>query len=284
MRNIAVIDESFDIELSLTYQLLIQYSNRNFSFAIQDTAGMKFIAYKCYWFDSPVPRQKQADHIRNIINSDSYLTRAYQSVNFIYQTPVSVLVPSALFRKDSPGTYFRFSAALQPEDKILFRKIPAIDAFVLFPIPEDLLNQAGFMLQNVQFFHQASPLIEDAISGSRSDTDTAQVFASINSGSADLLVVKKEKLLLYNSFTVRNTEDLVFFILYLFEQFGLAQEESPVILSGFIELYPGLTELLQEYLKQVVIRRFPKAFSYSESFGELVPHQLLPLLNLSRCE
>lgn len=284
MRNIAVIDENFDIDLTSTYQLSIQYSSRNFSFAILDTASMKYIAYKCFWFDSPVPRQKQSDHIRNIINSDSYLTRAYKSVYFIYQTPVSVLVPSPLFRKEDPSAYFRFSAVLQPDDKVVYRKVTAIDAFVLFPIPEELMDQVSFMLQNVQFFHQACPLIEDAIPGSRGIPDTAQVFASINAGSADLLVVKNDKLLLFNSFLIKNTEDVVFYILYLYEQFGLSQEESPVILSGYIEMYPGCAELLQQYLKQVIIRKFPKVFTYSDSFGELATHQLLPLLNLSRCE
>ncbi len=284
MRNIAVIDDTFDIELASTYHLSIQYCSRNFSFVIRDASGTNFIAYKSHWFDKPVQKQEMADQIRGFLNADSFLTRSYKSVQFLYQTPVSVLVPSALFRKENPEAYFRFSADLLEEEKVHYRKIPSIDAFVLFPMPEDLINQVSFMLDKVQFFHQACPQIEAAMAETSGSADSSQVFAHINPGSADLLVVKQNKLILYNSFVIKNTEDLVFFILYLYEQFGLSQEETALNLSGFLERYPGAIELLNQYLKQAEISKFPKEYSFSNCFSDIVQHHLVSIINLSRCE
>lgn len=284
MRNIAVIDEAFDSSNTAAYHLSILYGERNFSFAILDTVSLRYIAFKNIWFDEPIPSPDLTNHIRSILNTESYLTRTFKSIFFLYQTPLSVLIPSPLFRPENPEEYFRFSSLLLPSDKILFRRIPAIDAYVIFPIPGDLMNQVGFMLQNVQFFHQACPQIDEAFSESQSLADAAQVIANIHPGFADLLIIKSNQLILYNSFTIKNTDDLVFFILYLYEQFSLSQEESPVILSGYIEMYPGITEVLHQYLKNIVIRKLPGIYTYSQSFSGLTQHHLSPLINLARCE
>ncbi len=284
MRNIAVIDGNFDGSLTSTYHLSIQYGHRNFSFAILDSASMKYLAYKSIWFEESAPKQSPADHIRTLLNSESYLTRAYKSISFIYQSPVSALVPSPLFSRENPEIYLKYSANLNPGEKVCFRKLPAADSFIVFPVAEDLMDQVNFMLRNVQFFHQACPQIEAALGESHQLKDTAQVFACIHPGFADLVIVKSEQLLFCNSFAVHNTEDLGYYILYLYEQFGLPHEETPIFLSGYAEMYGGLTDLLQCYIQQVSKSDFPAAFTYSDCFKGLPAHHLLPILNLARCE
>ena len=284
MRNIAIIDETFDSNATSAYHLSIQYCERFCSFAVLDTIRMKYIAFKNFWFADPIPFKNQAAHIRNLLHGESYLTRQYKSVFFMYVTPLSVLVPTALFRKENPEVYFKFSSKLLPTDKVIFRKIPAIDAYTVFPVPKELVNQVGIMLPDVEFFHQSCPQIGEAIAESGSRADHTRVIANINIGFVDLMIIQSNQLLLYNSFTIKNTDDLVFFILYLYEQFGLSQEESPVTLSGFIEMYPGAVELMNHYLKKIVIREFPSSYTYSHIFNELAQHQFSQILNLARCE
>jgi hypothetical protein len=283
MRNIAVIDEAFDGHISPECHLSVQYGDRSFSFAILDTASMKYLAFKHYWFENPIPRESQAEHLRNLLQVESYLSAAYNEVYFMYMTPVSVLIPAPLFRKEDPEAYFRFSSRIKPADRILFRKIPSIDAFVLFPVPDELITQASGVLQNVRFFHQACPQVEEAIAESAGQTGASRVVAHVSPGFADLMVIRSGQLVLYNSFIIKNANDLVFFILYLYEQFSLSQEETPLTLSGLIELYPGTVELLDQYLKQTAIRKFPANYVYSDSFRELTQHHHSPLINLARC-
>lgn len=284
MRNIAVIDGNFDGSLTSTYHLSIQYGHRNFSFAILDLASMKYLAYKSIWFEDSLPKQSPADHIRTLLNSESYLTRTYKSISFIYQSPVSALVPARLFSVENPEIYLKYSSNLNPGDKVCFRKLSAVDSFIVFPVAEDLMDQANFMLRNVTFFHQACPQIETALEDSHNRKERAQVYACIHPGFADLILVKSEQLLFCNSFAIHNTQDLAYYLLYLYEQFGLPHEETPIILSGFTEMYDGLTDLLQRYIQQVSLTGFPAAFSYSDCFKGLPAHHLLPILNLARCE
>lgn len=284
MRNIAIIDESFDSSVTSTYHLSIQYCDLYCSFAILDTSRMKYIAFKNFQFPEPVPPVGQADQIRSLLHGESYLNRRFKSVYFMYQTPNSVLVPTPLFKKEDPEVYLQWSSEINSLDKVIFRKIPAIDSYTVFSIPSDFLDQVGFTLGHVQFFHQSCSQIDQAFTESGNLTVQSRVFACINPGFVDLLVIRSEQVLLYNSFTIKDTNDLVFFILYMFEQFHLSQDESPLIISGFIERYPGARELLDRYLRKVVMRGLPESFTYSNGFGDLVKHHYTHFINLARCE
>jgi hypothetical protein len=283
MRNIAVIDDGFDINQISSYQLLIQYCERSFSFMIQDIRTTKFIAYKNYWFEEPIPRSELADQLRNLLNTENYLTQPFHSVRFLYIAPISVLVPSALFKKEDPGIYFNHSTSLSATDTIIFRKISSLDSYLLFPIPADLADQITFMLKDAQLICQGQPMIEEVIGVSR-DKESNHVYANINPGIADLLIVQSGQLTLYNSFVINSAEDFVFFLLYLYDQFSLSQEECPISLSGYIELYPGALDLLPQYIKQITLSCFPKRYFYSDSFKDLTQHHFTQLINLARCE
>lgn len=284
MRNIAIIDDSFDSNVTSAYHLSIQYCDQYCSIAVLDTLRMKYIAFKNFWFADPILPQKQADHVRSLLHGENYLTLPYKSVYFMYLTPFSVLVPVPLFRKENPEVYLKYSAQVNSSDKVLFRKIPAIDSYAVFPVPEDFINQVGVILNQVQFFHQSCPQIDLGLTESRGASDHTRVLAYINTGFVDLILIRSGQLVLYNSFAIRDTNDLVFFILYLYEQFGLSQEESPVILSGMPEKYPGAMELLARYLKKVIMREFPKSFTYSNTFSVLSQHHYSPFIHLARCE
>jgi len=284
MRNIALIDESFDSNVTSAYNLAIQFSDKFLSVTVLDTLRNQFIAFKNYWFADPVPESHQGNHLQNLFQSEKFLKLQYRSVNFMYISPVSVLVPDPLFRKENPAIYFKYSAQLKNTDKIIYRKISSIDAFVVFTMPEDLINQIDNLLPHAQFFHQSCTQIETAMTESILPKGLTRVFTNVNNGFIDILVIRSEQVLLYNSFVAKNTNDLVFFILYMYEQFGLPQEEVPVILSGFIELYPGAAELLNQYIKQIILRDLPKGYAYSHTFGDIEQHHYSQLMNLARCE
>jgi len=250
---------------------------------ILDTRSSKFIAFKNYWFETPIDKTQLSDQIRNLINTENYLTQPFQSVQFLYVAPISVLIPSALFKKEDPGMYFNHSTILSAKDTIIFRKISSLDSYLLFPIPTDLTDQITFMLKDVQIICQGQPLIDEVI-GELANKDASSVYANITPGYADILVVQAGKLTLYNTFAINSTDDLVFFLLYLYDQFSLSQEECPLSLSGYIEMYSGALEMLQQYIKQITLSGFPKRYLYSESFKDLTQHHCTQLINMARCE
>jgi hypothetical protein len=284
MRNIAIIDETFDANITSTYHLSLQLGADQFSFAILDTIRMKYIAFKNYWYDSAIPEDQQGENLRNLINSEGYLSKIFKSVHFMYQAPGALLIPGPLFNPDFAGSYFKYSGDVSSDHTILFRKIPSIDSFLVHQIPTSIYDLAVGSLAECKFFHQASPQIEDAVLDGKNKSLPAQVYADIHQGFIDLMLLNSGQLVFYNSFIIRNKEDIIYFILYLFDQFGLSQEETPLILSGFVEAFPDSQPILEKYLKKISYLEFNKSYSYSYTFNNLVQHHFAHLINLARCE
>jgi hypothetical protein len=284
MRNIAIIDENFDSNATSDYHLSVQYGDRFCSFAILDTVSMKYLAFKNFWFTNPVEPGNQAEHIRTLLHSESFLTRLYKSAYFLYLVPRSVLVPAKLFNDRNPEVFMNLSLEILPEEKVMYRKIQSIDSYVVFTVPEEFISQVESILHDVRFFHQSCPQIEAALAESNGESGAQKVYASIQHGFTDLMIVRSGKLLFYNSFKISNSEDLAYFILNLYEQFGMSQDESPVIISGFPELYPGILPLLHQYLKNVSLCRFPARYTYSNTFSVLAQHNFAQLIQLAGCE
>lgn len=284
MRNIAIIDETFDTNITSTYHLSLQYGSNNFSFAILDTIRMKFIAFKNYWFASAITPENHAEHLRNLLHTEGYLIKNYKSVHFMYQAPGSLLIPGPLFSTDHAEDYFRFSGTVDPELEIHYRKVPSIDAFLLFQMRKDISELISGSLSDCKIFHHAFPQIENAVLDGKNKSLPSLLYADIHPTFIDLMLLHSGQLTFYNSFSIRNNEDLDYFILYLFDQFGLSQEETPLILSGFIELFPEALAVLEKYLKKISYLEFNKSYSYSYTFNDLVQHQFAHLINLARCE
>ena len=284
MRNSAITDKSFDIGTTLSYELSVGFCDQYCSYVILDPSRMKFVAFRQIWFDEKVEARGQADRFRDIIIGDRLLNQHYYSTRFMYLTPLSVLVPSLHFVQDNPEAFFRFSAPLLPGEQVLYRKVPAVDAFTVFSMPESLYKLTGILLNDVEFFHQSCPLIAEAIKRPAGLHADSRVLASVNPGFVDIIVIREGQLLLFNSFRIRNTSDLAFFILYMYDQFGLSQEETPAELTGHLDRYPGALELLRDYIPKAGFSGLPKDFSYGHLFGDHFPSRHSPLINLTRCE
>ncbi len=283
MRNIAVRDENFDIRSTSSYHLSIQYGERFFSFAILDLLTLKYIVLKNLWFPDPVSPENQAEHLRLLLNADNYLLRSYHRVYFMYHNPLSVLVPDALFISGEKETYFKYSGQPGQGDIILERSMRNVSARQLFPVPETVYQFLTGTFDNLLFFHQSIPLIDTVPSETKPAGRSHRVFLSAGGGYIDLALFGGGQLVFYNSFKAKNPEDLVFFVLYLYDQFGLLQEETPLEISGFIEFYPGAPEMLKKYIRMVSLSGFTSSFNYSYTFKTLAVHQFTPLINLYHC-
>jgi hypothetical protein len=282
MRNIAVIDDSFDSSVTLSYHLSIQFGPRDFSFAILDTVRMKYIAYKRYWFHGEAPKEEQASRLRNILHADTYLTLPFHSVFFNYCSPQSVMVPSPVFDPADPTVYFRYSAQIRKTEKILDCRLTGIDSHVLFPVPEGLIRVVTENLHHPRIMHQSCGQIADAL-GSHSGAPH-RVFVQVHSGFADLIAFKEDKLLIYNHFIFNNPTDLAYYILFTFQQLELPHEETRLILSGWLDLYPEALGLLGKYIRVTDRMSLPGQFRYSSVFHDIKTFEISPLINLYACE
>ncbi len=281
--DIVFIDETFDLNQTKNYHISIQAGLDGYSFSVLDPLRNKYILLKHIPFPAEVSHTILEEKIEDIQGNDEFLTREYKSVYFSFQSPRYTLIPGPLFNKDNLRTYFEFNHVLGETDEIHYNGFKGIDAYNLFVIPSAISNLAYGSFVDVRFFHQTTSLIEHGLLsyGGKSQRKTAIV--NVYGNNSDIVVIQGDNLLLCNSFPWKDDNDLVYFILYIYEQLKLDGIETPLYLTGEISKQSEVYEMLKSYIRKIGFDKRDDHFTYSYTFNETEHHRFNNLFNLKLC-
>jgi hypothetical protein len=281
--DIVLIDETFDLNQTKNYHLSIQAGLNGYSFSVLDPLRNKYILLKLIPFSREIDIPMFEEKVSDIQGNDEFLNREYNSVYFSFQSPRYTLIPGPLFDKDNLRTYFEFNHVLEETDEIHYNGFKGIDAFNLFVIPSGIAELAGRSFGDVRFFHQTTSLIEHGLisHGGKSPRKTAMV--NIYANNIDVIVIQGENLLLCNTFPWKEEKDLVYFILYVYEQLKLEGTETPLYLAGEISRQSHVFEMLKSYIRKITFEKRNEHFVYSYTFNEIDHHRFINLFNLKLC-
>ena len=281
--DIVFIDETFDLNQTKSYHISIQAGLNGYTFSVLDPARSKYILLRHFAFRGTMTPSLLEDKIIEIQNNDEFLTREYKSVLFSYQSPKYTLIPGPLFKKDNLKTYFEFNHYLEDLDEIHYNRLKGTDAYNIFAIPAELSGIVQRSFGNVNFFNHTTPLVENGLvnHGGRSSQKVA--IANIYGNYTDIAVIQGDKLLLCNTFPWKNEEDLVYFILYIYEELKLNGEETPLVISGEMLKNSTVYDMLRSYIRKTGFERRNTRFNYSYTFNDVDIHWFTNLFNLRLC-
>lgn len=284
MRNHTILDPTFDIQITSSYHLAVQISPQNLSYVILDTVRMKFLAFKNVMFGMELEGEELYSKIANQIRTEGYLNRNFRHLSLYYSSPKASLIPAEYFNESKKESLADFLGPSSESQVLLHRYCKNLDAYLLFEIPKRIHSLTENGLDAPGYFHQSIPLIENAIHSSKGKANFNRIYAQVNPGFIDLVVVKAGKLVLYNSFHFKTEKDLAFYVLYVFDQFKLSTKQTTLEICGFTDESDEYVQLLRSYIREIVFQEFNRSFSYSLSFNELAQHHFSNLINLFRCE
>ena len=282
MLQFELLDETLDINNTPLYHLSIQSTLDGFLFAILDPAGSKYLGLKRYRFERTANPDQQYNQIKKIMEQDPFLQRPYHGVSCIHNDTRSTLLPAALFDRDHLKLYFEFNHVINDLDELHYNYLKQADAYLIFPVYSEIANLYLKTWLNTRFFHQSTPLIDALMSG---ENETG-VLAGINFSEDhfDIIVKENRHLKYHNNFRFRSEEDLIYFILFVFDKLGLDQENTAVILSGEIDKFSDRPSLMKRYFRNMTYHPAPSGFKYPPAFHKIQEHSLLSLLRLYHCE
>lgn len=275
------LDETLDINSTTSYHLSIQANLDGLVFSILDTVRNKYIALKSY-----VLTEKYIadfDWYKSIIRKDEFLMQQYKSVGLIYVGEKSTLVPDPLFKKESIRDFTDMNLQIGDHEEVHFNKIPRVDAWTIYPIPVKLVSVFQKQFPNISFFHQSVPFINQLMLNQKNGENKPQVYVNLFGSMFEMAVVESKNFKFYNCFPYKNVNDLLYFILNVFNQMKLPPDHASLYLSGKITRQSSLYENLKRYIRKPEFRKPDTHFSYSYTFNSLPQHSNLNLLNLYPC-
>ncbi len=99
----------------------------------------------------------------------------------------------------------------------------------------------------------------------------------------DILIVKNNKIQLFNSFFYKKNTDVIYFVSNLLNLFSLTPENTKIYISGDINLESELKHELGKIFKIIIIENFDLNYYYGEKFSTIAQHKFVNLLNVFNC-
>lgn len=282
MQDFAFVDETLDINLTQSYFLSIQVNLDGLSFCILDPVREKYIALHHTTFTRDLIFDDYLDKLEKYIQNTELLNHKFKAVKLIWLSGKNTLIPNSYFDKNKLKSYFEFNQKLNDLDEIHYNELKYVDAYSVFVLPNQVANIFSKQFHNITYYNQQIPFIERSLY--KHHTESKKVIVNINTDFIDICIIEDSKLLLYNNFVYKTETDILYFILYVFDQFNLDTQHTELFLNGQIEKNSTLYNQLHKFIKQLKFDKLPAEFSYSYTFNKVPAHAFTNLFNLHLCE
>jgi len=279
MLQFELLDETLDLNQTHKYHLSIQADLDEILFALLDTSSRKYLGLKHYTFSELQTENELYDQMEKLIREDPMLRSSYSSVVCMHPDRRSTFLPAALFNRDHLKSYFEFNHPLKDLDELHYNYIRHIDAYLVFPLYHEIANLCLRSWVNASFYHPVAVLLEELLGTGNGLCVNLHFYGK----HFDIIVNEAKQLKFHNNFIYRTEEDVLYFILFVFNRLGLDQESIPVYLSGKIDKFSGFPSLLRRYFGKLSFRHPPSEFIYPPAFDKLQQHIYLNLFKVYHC-
>ena len=198
-----------------------------------------------------------------------------------YQTSHFTIVPAPLFKTDRAIEYANFQFDKR-EGKVIYDVLSTHGLVVVYAIPQLAYNTIAAYFPDARVHHAASYTISHYLNLYKNKPGE-HLHAQIWRNRIELIAIKNGKLLLYNTFSFETKEDLLYFVLNIYEQLGLNPESVPLKISGEIEKGNPVWELLLAYIRFVETEDRLAQYTYSHEFKAFPDHQFNRVYQAATC-
>lgn len=218
------------------------------------------------------------ESLRQLVREEEELLAKYRKISLLIRTPAFALRPESLETKDTDAEFLEFLFGLPYPGA---RSEPLLQSGIkaIYHLPAELLGEIKSTFGPVEIRHSSAALLDHYFK-LNSANGKSKVYAHLHQPFVELTLIKNGNLHYHNYFEFRSKEDLVYYILLLYEQWDLDREEIPLILSGDIMQDSSVYPLLYKYIASLQFARLPEALQCDEEyFGDLPLHRYVNLLS-----
>ncbi len=277
MTDFALFNDSFSITKTSTYHLAIQFSTTSYSYCVIDTVRRICVAVKHSNFkDSKYESLEK--NLKFTLQNDAFLNKNYKSIDFVYISKKSTLVPKDVFEKVYIKNYFELNHNIEEFEELHYNEINETNSYNIFSIPSYITTLLVNHFPEVKFYHQSTILITNTFMNPAKKNNIIRI--NFNKYFFDIVVVINDKLILYNNYKYINENDFLFHVLNTVDKLKLSQSKILVSLSGDIDLNSKYHMLIQKYILNIKFSLIKNTSDIQYGFDEVPQHYLTNLITL----
>lgn len=231
--------------------LSIQVSLSGLSFSVVNCTNNTLVLFKKFPLIGEVKTPATLEASLKSALFDSQLSKyRFKKVRLLFKNELSTIVPKPLFDANALKHYLRFSVKLLENDFLTYDEITNTDLVNVYVGHKNIIKYVKNQFDNVSYTHYNSVLIEHAIR-TYSTKDGVHLKMILQEREFTLVVVKNKNLQYINSFTYNTKEDLVYYVLFAYEQLGLKPDKHVLEIIGKCTMLDERFKLLYTYIRNV---------------------------------
>ena len=222
--------------------------------------------------------------IRDLIAGEECLNLKYKSIEIVYSSGIFTLVPQVFFHNMYSEKYLNFNQESEKGYSVEKCLLGKAEAWCIFSMPDNLKEYLAFKYPKATIRHNLYPLVERALKENKNHPEKRQVHLNFFRTYFELVVIDGSKLLLGNQFNYSGENDVLYYVLFVFDQLKLSPDTTELVFHGWFSQSAPMYQTFKKYIRKTVLSRPTTLFSYSYTFSQLPDHYFTTLLDLYKCE
>lgn len=275
-----IADENLNPKNTLQYKLSIQFALNGFCFSISDAISGKLIFLKEFLLKDVKTKQGFNDTFTEIFKNELFLNAEMKQTIISMEGGKSILIPNPLFEEDKQDFYWDLNYSSEEFYHQGFDNLKAINAKLLFRWNLDWFNILNQYFPKAEFVDKSFTILNSILNSNKNNQDQ-KCFLNVGYQEIDIIVLNGPDLIFHNTFAFKTDEDILFFVLSVYDQLKLNPEIQAITVLGAVSKTSNLYELLFKYIRNVNFGVKPNNLLFSYQFGSIPSHYYYSLFCIS---
>lgn len=275
--------DKFDVEDMSYYQLCISLSHEHFRFCAINTLDHQCLLLQEYRFFTRLETDELLSTLNRVFDNDMFLkANFWKGVTIIQKEQPFTLVPQALFEESAPERYLQLIQPKTENEFLVKNKQEKLEAFNISYVDAKVKQwfEQTYPMRDIKFVHQTNALLEGIYHQAPSKEGTT-VHIFIENSYFMMSVIREGELEFCNIFSYRDSNDFIYYALFVFDELRLSRDNSPIYIYGNINPISAIYQKLQTYFGSTeLVTEPPKWVNFEYQFDEIPNYYYFDLYSL----
>lgn len=213
---------------------------------------------------------------------NNWLEAGLQS-SLVVSTGHITLVPAGLYSADVKQAYAELNFGKLTGYEIVENYLPQANAYLLFPVLSTWLTTYKTHASIETTYHIATPWLASLLVQFRNTNDPVLAF-DIEDPLLRIAVINEGNLRFFNTFSISNTDDLLYYLVNVARETGMDLHKQPVYASGLLFQHSERFKQLYRYIRYIRFLQRVSSLSYTQYLDSVPEHLFYNILGLPLCE
>ncbi|MBL7933154.1 MAG: DUF3822 family protein [Bacteroidia bacterium] len=229
---------------------------------------------------SPNTRGDNASSVSYLIHNFMLHQKKLDKIHVAILNSEFTMAPEAFALDREMKPLLQFVTGAEQNKRSQKHHLNQLDFF--YGVDTELATSIERLFPNVSIRHAGA--INISLLFSHHTLALANIFLNVSEGFIELAARENKNLLFYNIFSYSTNEDILYYLLFMMEQFNLNPIQVRLAIAGERPVQDELFVSIKKYIKNVNFCVHDKSIHLGEGLSSLPDHHYFTLLNQHLCE